>query len=50
MFICNVCFNVFANDASLERHMKRHSTDKPFGMWSLNSNLNRKVHVNVYLT
>lgn len=28
MFTCNICMNVFANDASLERHMKRHSTDK----------------------
>ena len=28
MSICTVCFNVFANESSLERHMKKHSQKK----------------------
>lgn len=45
MYICNVCFHVFPNDASLERHMKRHSADKPFLCNICMRTFNRREHL-----
>lgn len=45
MYICNVCFHVFPNDTSLERHMKRHSADKPFLCNICMRTFNRREHL-----
>lgn len=45
MYICNVCFHVFPNDTSLERHMKRHSSDKPFLCNICMRTFNRREHL-----
>lgn len=45
MFTCSVCFHVFANNQSLERHMKRHSTDKPYNCSTCGKSFARKEHL-----
>lgn len=45
MYTCSVCFHVFANALSLERHMKRHSTEKPYACPVCGKSFARKEHL-----
>ena len=49
MFICSVCFNVFANESSLERHSKRHDTQKPHACMICYKTFVRKEHLDNHL-